>query len=48
VKNPDHVSSGIKDVTVDEKKLKTNLLPAFADGKRHVVRVTMGKQNIKL
>jgi cellobiose phosphorylase len=42
VENPNHVSKGIKDVTVDGKKLKTSLLPSFADGKKHIVRVTMG------
>jgi cellobiose phosphorylase len=40
--NPDHVSKGIKDVTVDGKKLKTSLLPSFADGNRHMARITMG------
>jgi cellobiose phosphorylase len=43
VENPDHVSKGIKEVTVEGKKLKTSLLPVFADGKRHVVRIIMGK-----
>jgi cellobiose phosphorylase len=42
VENPNHVSKGIKDATVDGKKLKTSLLPSFADGKKHVVRITMG------
>jgi cellobiose phosphorylase len=42
VENPDHVSKGIKDVTVDGKKLKTSLLPSFADGNKHIVRTVMG------
>jgi cellobiose phosphorylase len=42
VENPNHVSKGIKDVTVDGKKLKTSLLPSFADGKKHTVKITMG------
>jgi len=42
VENPDHVSKGIKDVIVDGKKLKTSLLPSFADGKKHIVMITMG------
>jgi len=42
VENPNHVSKGIKDVTVDGKKLKTSLLPSFADGKKHIVKITMG------
>ncbi len=42
VENPEHVSKGVKSVTVDGKPLETNLLPVFADRKRHVVKVTMG------
>jgi cellobiose phosphorylase len=42
VENPRHVSKGIKDVSVDDKKSKTSLLPAFADGRKHAVRITMG------
>ena len=42
IENPDHVSKGVKTVTVDGKALKTNLLPVYSDGKRHAVKVTMG------
>lgn len=42
VRNPRHVSRGLKDVTVDGKRLKTSLIPAFTDGKRHRVLITMG------
>jgi cellobiose phosphorylase len=42
VRNPDHVSKGIKDVTVDGRKSKTSLIPSFTDGKRHTVLITMG------
>jgi cellobiose phosphorylase len=42
VENPNHVSKGIKNVIVDGKQLKDNLLPSFADGKKHTVLVTMG------
>jgi cellobiose phosphorylase len=42
VENPSHLSMGIDSVTVDGKKTKTNLLPPFADGKKHAVRTTMG------
>lgn len=42
VRNPEHVSKGIKNVTVDGKKSKTNLIPSFVDGKRHTVLITMG------
>ena len=42
VENPDHVSKGIKQVTVDGKKIETSLLPVFADGKKHTVKIIMG------
>ena len=42
VQNPDHVSKGIKNVTVDGKVLKTSLLPSFMDEKKHIVRIVMG------
>jgi cellobiose phosphorylase len=44
VENPDHVSKGFKDVTVDGEKLQTSpagMLPSFADGKKHTVRITI-------
>jgi len=43
VENPDNVSKGIKDVIVDGQKLKSSLLPPFADGKKHIVKITMGQ-----
>jgi cellobiose phosphorylase len=42
VQNPNHVSTGVRDVIVDGKKIESNLLPTFADGKRHVARIIMG------
>ena len=42
VENPRHLSAGIGKVTVDGKKTETNVLPSFADGKKHTVKVTMG------
>ncbi|MCX5726551.1 MAG: glycosyl transferase, partial [Candidatus Saganbacteria bacterium] len=42
VRNPEHVNKGIKSVTVDGKKLSSNLVPAFKDGKEHHVEVIMG------
>jgi cellobiose phosphorylase len=42
VKNPKHVSKGIKEILVDGKKLSNNVLPAFNDGKSHKVVVEMG------
>jgi len=42
VENPDHVFKGVKRVTVDREKSETNLLPVFADGKQHSVKIVMG------
>ncbi len=41
--NRKHVSSGVAEVGVDGKKVKSNILPIFKDEKTHYVRVTMGK-----
>ena len=42
VKNPNHVSSGVKKVTVDGAEISGNILPVFNDGKEHKVEVVMG------
>jgi cellobiose phosphorylase len=42
IRNPDHVSKGIKSVIVDGKKSKSNLIPCFADGKKHTALILMG------
>jgi cellobiose phosphorylase len=42
VKNPDHVSQGVKRVTVDGNLIDGVLLPNFKDGKAHTVEVLMG------
>lgn len=42
VKNPSHVSKGVKSVVVDGKTLPGQLIPVFGDGKTHPVMVTMG------
>lgn len=41
-KNPDHVSRGIKKVSVDGKDIEGNVLPVFNDGKQYKVEVIMG------
>lgn len=41
VSNPNHVSKGIKSVTVDGKAIEGNVLPTFAEG-THKVEVVMG------
>ncbi|NQT89663.1 MAG: hypothetical protein HQ558_00205 [Candidatus Omnitrophica bacterium] len=43
VVNPRYVSTGVAEITVDGKKLKSNIVPAFSDDKRHHVKVIMGK-----
>lgn len=45
VANPRHVSSGIKSIEVDGKKIQGNILPVFNDKKAHSVKVVMGKKN---
>jgi len=42
VKNPSHVCKGVKQATVDGKKVEGNLLPIFGDNKTHKVSVTLG------
>lgn len=42
VKNPQHVSKGIKSLTVDGKTIAGNLVPAFDDGQTHLVEIIMG------
>ena len=42
VKNPQHVSKGIKSLTVDGKTIEGNLVPAFNDGQTHRVEIIMG------
>ena len=42
VKNPEHVSKGIRSIKVDGKKIKENLIYPHEDGKTHKVEVIMG------
>jgi len=42
VKNPKHVSAGIKRIKVDGKEIGGNILPKFSDNKEHTVKVIMG------
>ena len=43
VKNPDHVESGCKELTVDGKKMEGNYIPASVLGKTSEVVLVMGK-----
>lgn len=42
VKNPEHISKGIKSVTVDGVKINGNILPVFEKDTAHEVEVVMG------
>jgi cellobiose phosphorylase len=41
VKNPSHVSKGVKSMVVDGKAVAGNVAPVFASGE-HIVEVVMG------
>ncbi|MDM7925544.1 MAG: glycosyl transferase [bacterium] len=42
VTNPRHVNRGVKETTVDGRKVPGNVIPVFKDGKTHKVKVVMG------
>lgn len=42
VSNPQHVNGGVRSVSVDGQTYESNLLPVFADGKRHAVHIVLG------
>jgi cellobiose phosphorylase len=42
VDNPERVNSGVRSVMIDGQPHGSNLLPAFADGKAHSVKIVMG------
>ena len=42
VKNPKGTGQGVTDVTVDGKKQKSNVIPAFNDSGEHQVQVVLG------
>ncbi|MBL8133482.1 MAG: glycosyl transferase family 36 [Anaerolineae bacterium] len=42
VENPQRVSSGVRSVMVDGQPYQSSLLPVFADGKTHPVRIVLG------
>jgi len=43
VKNPNHVSKGVKTIKVDGKIIKQRILPVFGDGAEHKIEIEMGK-----
>ncbi|MBK8806518.1 MAG: glycosyl transferase [Bacteroidales bacterium] len=42
VKNPEHISKGVKKLVVDGKEVAGNIIPKFAAGTTHTVEVIMG------
>lgn len=42
VLNPNKVYKGVKEIIVDGRKISSNILPVFGDGKEHSVVVVMG------
>ena len=42
VRNPKHVSKGVKQMSVDGKSISGNLIPAFKDKKDHYIEVELG------
>jgi cellobiose phosphorylase len=42
ITNPNHISKGVKAVTIDGKKIEGNRLPVIADGLTHHVEVVLG------
>jgi cellobiose phosphorylase len=42
VENPQHVHGGVQTVTIDGERHTSNLLPVFADGKTHQVKIVLG------
>ena len=42
VRNPRRVSKGVREIKVDGRRIETNILPVFSDGRTHQVEVLMG------
>lgn len=42
ISNPQHVSKGVKSLTVDGKQIEGNIIPVFGDGQEHKVEVVLG------
>lgn len=43
VKNPEHISKGVKEIRVNGKPINSNIVPILEKGKEHSVEVIMGK-----
>ena len=42
VKNPEHVSKGVKHITVNSTSIEGKLVPILEVGKEHIIEVMMG------
>ena len=42
IKNPDHVSKGVKHIIVNGETLSSNVIPLLEKGKNHIVEIIMG------
>ncbi len=42
VKNPEHISKGVKEILVNGKPINSNIVPILEKGKEHTVEVIMG------
>ena len=42
IKNPDHVSKGVKQIIVNGETLNSNIIPLLEKGKNHIVEIIMG------
>ncbi len=42
VQNPNHVSKGVREITIDGTKIEGNLIPVLTEGKEYDVIVTLG------
>ena len=42
VRNPEHVSKGVKQITVNGTSIEGNLVPILEVGKEHIIEVIMG------
>jgi len=42
IKNPNHVSKGVKQITVNGETLNSNIIPLLEKGKNHIVEIIMG------
>ena len=43
VLNPDHVSTGVREIRIDDQKYDSHLLPVFPPGETHKITVVMGQ-----